>query len=222
MATQYDKTLASDMNSLFSRLQKIRTNHLSGAGQSSSAITSLTPAFNETPAEQGKKAQEQYTLMKQYINVLRKSVFLTTITDSEVNAIVVPEAGSLLKLTEYGVADTLITKIEGMAFTNSTNFATFFANNNSNFFNTNRTNFSNNSGFFNTNRTNFSNNSGFFNSNNSGHFTSNRSNFSSHFTSNRSNFSGHFSSNRSNFSSHFSSNRTFFANHGFFLQGSHF
>ena len=177
MATQYNKTLASDMNSLFSRLQKIRTNHLSGAGQSSSAITSLTPAFNETPAEQGKKAQEQYTLLKQYINVLRKSVFLTTITDSEVDAIVVPEAGSLLKLTEYGVADSLITKIEGMPFTNNTNFATFFANNNSD--------------HFSSNRTFFSNNSGFFSSNNSGHFTSNRSNNSGHFSTNRTFYANH-------------------------------
>ena len=151
--TQGSTILASDINSIFSRLETLRAEHYSGAGQSSEAQAALSTPFNSSPVTQGNTIYEPYTLMKQYLNTLRNSVFLTSITSEMVDAITVPSAGTLITLTSLNTGTTLIENIEELPFTNSTNFSGF---NGTNFSGFNGTNFGTNFTCFNNNGTNFS------------------------------------------------------------------
>lgn len=153
MPNSGDKFLASDINSLFNRLEQIRVAH-NNSYQSSSVQQELGTAFNTAPAVVGAaaKADETIPLMKQYLNTLRKSVFLTAVTEEQVNQIEVPKVGDLLKYQEFGEADQLIALIETYPSSYTTNFSGFNGNNFTNFaFNgSNFTNFAfNGSDFFN-------------------------------------------------------------------------
>lgn len=125
-----DKIVASDVNSLFSRLNQIRIEH-NNSYQSSEVQQELSQEFNTTPAEIGAAAAaaDSISLMKQYVNTLRKSVFLTAITDEQVDNITVPNAGDLLKYEEYGEADQLVALIESYPSTYTTNFSGFNSGN---------------------------------------------------------------------------------------------
>lgn len=127
--SQVGKTvLASDINSIFQRLETLRSEHYNGAGQTSAGQTALQETFTTQPVEQGVKAEEPYTLMKQYLNTLRQSVFLSAITEDQVNEIVIPTAGSLIEFANYEVSDSLITTIEGLPYEESTNFSGYNPN----------------------------------------------------------------------------------------------
>ena len=52
--------------------------------------------------------EEPYTLMKSYLNALRKSVFLTTVTEEQINEVTVPEAGALIEFANLNVAENLV------------------------------------------------------------------------------------------------------------------
>lgn len=168
MAGPGTKLLASDVNSLFSRLNTIRINH-NNEDQPADVQAALTPPFNETPSIVGKKPAATVDspgtdgvggtvpLMKQYINTLRKSIFLTDVTEEQVNQIVTPSAGDLLKYLTVSSADDLITVLERHPHKYTTNFRGFNSNN-FGFNGSNFTNFAFNAGNFN----NFSFNSGNF------------------------------------------------------------
>lgn len=129
MPSTGDKIVASDVNSLFSRLNQIRIEH-NNAYQSSDVQEALGQEFNTAPAVTGAStADDTIPLMKQYINTLRKSVFLTAITDEQVDSITVPNVGDLIKYEEYGEADQLITLIETYPSTYTTNFSGFNSGN---------------------------------------------------------------------------------------------
>lgn len=130
MPNTRDKIVASDVNSLFSRLNQIRIEH-NNAYQPSDVQEALGQEFNTAPAVIGSVAAADDTipLMKQYINTLRKSVFLTAITDEQVDSITVPNVGDLLKYEEYGEADQLVALIESYPSTYTTNFSGFNSGN---------------------------------------------------------------------------------------------
>ena len=130
MPSTGDKIVASDVNSLFSRLNQIRIEH-NNTYQPTEVQQELNQEFNTEPAVAGTKAKADGTipLMKQYINTLRKSVFLTAITDEQVDSITVPNVADLMKYEEYGEADQLIALIETYPSTYTTNFSGFNSGN---------------------------------------------------------------------------------------------
>ena len=130
MPSTGDKIVASDVNSLFSRLNQIRIEH-NNTYQPTEVQQELSQEFNTEPAVAGVKAKADGTipLMKQYINTLRKSVFLTAITDEQVDSITVPNVADLMKYEEYGEADQLIALIETYPSTYTTNFSGFNSGN---------------------------------------------------------------------------------------------
>lgn len=148
------KILASDVNSLFNRLNEIRIAH-NNSGQSAEGQAALSQEFNTAPAVEGKKILAQtdgdnngvMPLMKQYINTLRKSVYLTALTDEQINKIKVPNVGDLIKYQEYADVEQLVTIIESYPSSYTTNYSGFNSgnfNHNGNDF----TNFSNNGSDF--------------------------------------------------------------------------
>ena len=67
--------------------------------------------------------EEPYTLMKSYLNALRKSVFLTTVTEEQINEVTVPEAGALIEFANLNVAENLVTTLESKPSSYTTNFS---------------------------------------------------------------------------------------------------
>lgn len=123
--TTNSKILSSDVNSVFNRLEAIRAAHYSGAGQTAAGKAALNTTFNITPTNQSALAKEPFSLMKSYLNVLRNSVFLAGITQAQVDAIEVPSAGTLIKLTSMTTGTNLISTIEGLPSSYTTNFSSF-------------------------------------------------------------------------------------------------
>ena len=101
MAERYTLAQASDINSVFSRLEQLRRAHYEGAGQTAEGKNALASAFQTAPVVQTSTIEEPYTLMKSYLNALRKSVFLTTVTEEQIND--VPYGYSMAK--EMGKLD---------------------------------------------------------------------------------------------------------------------
>lgn len=164
--------LASDINSIFNRLEALRVEHYSGAGQTTAGQNALSTAFNTNPSVKEESITEPYSLMKSYLNVLRNSVFLTSITAAQVDAITVPAAGTLIKMTNIPIAENLITTIEELPSSYTTNFSSFrgsnFGFNGSNFsFGFDGSNFS-----FSQNSSRFGFSFGFNSSQHSGYGTS--------------------------------------------------
>ena len=139
MPSTGDKILASSINSLFSRLEKIRVAHNNDL-QTAEVKEILSQPFN-TESVKDKKITVSGTipLMKQYINILRNSVFLTAITDEQVNEIAVPNVGDLIKYEEFGDIDQLVSLVETYPAEYTTNFSGFNAGN----FNFNGSDFTN-------------------------------------------------------------------------------
>lgn len=67
--------------------------------------------------------EEPYTLMKSYLNALRKSVFLTTVTEEQINEVTVPEAGALIEFANLNVTENLVTTLESKPSSYTTNFS---------------------------------------------------------------------------------------------------
>ena len=109
-----NKALSVDVNSLFARLEDLRIAHLnSTSGQTQEAIDALTAPFDTTPVEQGTVfTNEPHTLLKSYLNLLRNSTYLTDITVDDINAINIPQPGTLIKALELNVGEALIDRIE--------------------------------------------------------------------------------------------------------------
>jgi len=126
------KIVPSDFNSVFSRLEALRAKHYEGAGQSNEGKNALATAFETTVVETEEKAEEKYSLMKQYLNTLRNSVFLTSLTTDTINTITTPQAGDLISFSNLEIASDVITDVESLPFTNTGNFSGF--NPNGNFF----------------------------------------------------------------------------------------
>ena len=61
--------------------------------------------------------------MKSYLNALRKSVFLTTVTEEQINEVTVPEAGALIEFANLNVAENLVTTLESKPSSYTTNFS---------------------------------------------------------------------------------------------------
>lgn len=146
-----DKILASSIDSLFNRLEEIRVAHNNNL-QTPEVQQILSQPFNtESVKDKRVSVPDVIPLMKQYINILKNSVFLTAITDEQVNEIVVPNVGDLIKYEEFGDIDQLVTLVETYPAEYTTNFSGFNGNNFS-FKGSNFTNFS----FNGSNFTNFS------------------------------------------------------------------
>ena len=123
MAGRYTLAQAADINSIFSRLEQLRQAHYNGAGQTDEGKSALASAFNTAPVVQTTTIEEPYTLMKSYLNALRKSVFLTTVTDDEINEVTVPAAGALIEFYNLNAAEKLTTELEGKPSSYTTNFS---------------------------------------------------------------------------------------------------
>lgn len=123
MAERYTLAQASDINSVFSRLEQLRRAHYEGAGQTAEGKNALASAFQTAPVVQTSTIEEPYTLMKSYLNALRKSVFLTTVTEEQINEVTVPEAGALIEFANLNVAENLVTTLESKPSSYTTNFS---------------------------------------------------------------------------------------------------
>ena len=139
MPSTGDKILASSIDSLFSRLEEIRAAHNNDL-QTAEVKEILSQPFNtESVKDKRITISEAIPLMKQYINTLRNSVFLTAITDEQVNEIAVPSVNDLLKFEEFGDIDQLVSLVETYPAEYTTNFSGFNAGN----FNFNGSDFTN-------------------------------------------------------------------------------
>ena len=122
------KIVPSDINSVFSRLEALRVKHYNGAGQTSAGKNALSTAFTTNVVNSNEKAVEKYSLMKQYLNTLRNSTFLTSLTTSTIDTITTPQAGDLISFANLEVASSVVTEVESMPFTNGSNFSGFHSN----------------------------------------------------------------------------------------------
>lgn len=95
---------------------------------------------------------EPHTLMKSYLSLLRNSQYLTNITEDDINSIVVPEVGTLIKALELNLGKQLIERIEEIPSSFSSGFnasaAVVFGTHFSNFRATSTVNGTFFSGFF--------------------------------------------------------------------------
>lgn len=123
MASFGDKILASDINSIFMQLEKIRLEHLSYAGQSTSGKDALTEAFNTTPVTEDTKAEEPYTLLKQYLAVLDKSKFIIESGKTYADSIIIPSAGALIKYADLETNINIVNQVDEIQLQNSNNFS---------------------------------------------------------------------------------------------------
>lgn len=138
---------ATDMNSLFNKLEDIRLKHVAKGVNSGSALTSLNSLgeFKSPPMEANKQAQGEkngdistpeqprpHNLMRSYLNVLRSSRWLSSvISANDINQIEIPPASTLIDADNYSRMVKLIAKADGAA-TYANNFAfrsTCFSNN---------------------------------------------------------------------------------------------
>lgn len=125
MPSTGDKILASSIDSLFSRLEEIRIAH-NNDQQTAEVKEILSQPFNtESVKDKRITASETIPLMKQYINTLRNSIFLTAITDEQVNEIAVPNVGDLIKYEEFGDIDQLVSLVETYPTQYTANFSGF-------------------------------------------------------------------------------------------------
>ena len=122
------KIVPSDINSVFSRLEALRVKHYNGAGQTSAGKNALSTAFTTNVVNSNEEAVEKYSLMKQYLNTLRNSTFLTSLTTSTIDTITTPQAGDLISFANLEVASSVVTEVESMPFTNGSNFSGFHSN----------------------------------------------------------------------------------------------
>lgn len=129
---------ATDMNSLFNKLEDIRLKHVARGVNSGSALTSLNSLgeFKSPPMEASKQAQGEengdistpeqprpHNLMRSYLNVLRSSRWLSkVISANDINQIEIPPASTLIDADNYARMVNLITKADGAA-TYANNFA---------------------------------------------------------------------------------------------------
>lgn len=140
---------ATDMNSLFNKLEEIRLKHVAKGVNSGSALTSLNSLgeFKSPPMQENKQAQGEkngdistpeqprpHNLMRSYLNVLRSSRWLSSvISANDINQIEIPPASTLIDADNYSRMVKLIEKADGAA-TYANNFAfrfTCFSNNGS-------------------------------------------------------------------------------------------
>ena len=63
-----------------------------------------------------------------YLNTLRNSTFLTSLTTSTIDTITTPQAGDLISFANLEVASSVVTEVESMPFTNGSNFSGFHSN----------------------------------------------------------------------------------------------
>lgn len=129
---------ATDMNSLFNKLEEIRLKHVAKGVNSGSALTSLNSLgeFKSPPMEANKQAQGEkngdistpeqprpHNLMRSYLNVLRSSRWLSSvISANDINQIEIPPASTLIDADNYSRMVKLIAKADGAA-TYANNFA---------------------------------------------------------------------------------------------------
>lgn len=103
---------ASGFNNLFTRLDNIRKNHLNKDGQNSTANSTFATAFNTSVAKVGEKPiPNNVQQIKNNLTTLAQSAWLDTTFASKIT---IPTVGSLLKATDFNVADNTITEVEGI------------------------------------------------------------------------------------------------------------
>lgn len=103
---------ASNFNTLFQRLDKIRQNHLNKDGQNSTANTNFRTAFSTNVAVQGEKpVPNNVQQIKNNLTTLADSAWLNTTFASKIT---IPSTGTLLRATDFNVFDNTITEVEAV------------------------------------------------------------------------------------------------------------
>lgn len=111
---QGNKTIATDINNVFTTLESIRARHYAA-----NPIPSMGTAFNTNIASTNQKIETNVmTTMKTYIQTLENSRFLTSGTFS--GQVAVPSVGSLLKASDVPI--TVVNNLNAVA-TNAGNFS---------------------------------------------------------------------------------------------------
>lgn len=121
---QGNKTIATDINDVFTILESIRAKHYAA-----DPISSMSTAFNTDIASTNQKIEtDVMTTMKTYIQTLENSRFLTSGTFSE--QVAVPSVGSLLRASDVPI--TVVNNLNAVA-TNAGNhsFSPSFSSDNS-------------------------------------------------------------------------------------------
>lgn len=122
-----NKVLATDINSLFMKLEELRKEHLnSTTGQSSAATTALSTPFNTNATTiEDTISSNPYTLMNEYLLLLRNSKYLIdNITEEQIENLLIPEVGTLITATELNEREDFISTLEEMPSSFSSNFFT--------------------------------------------------------------------------------------------------